>query len=143
MAALNKQTKELISMLHNTDEVSRRVVYLGIGFSIAQMEFATAAPYRKNSDHKLRIVNIISTINELAVIDYDTLKHLVTTMVDYKLSCIGDNTRSVVSANSVNDVFNTGRYFSEADLQSIDKNLATFKSSVSTFTKWYMYNYED
>ena len=137
MAAMDKPTKELIQLLHNTDEAERRTVYLGIGYALANMPFISEALNRKNSDYRIRIAGIASEINELAVVDYDSLKRLILTMVDYKLACMSDNSKSVVSASNVGEVFNTSRYFSDTDLEAINQNLAIFKTSVLAFSKWY------
>lgn len=143
MAAVKDYTQELISVLHNTNEEERRAVYLGIGYAIAQMEFITSSINSKSIDYKLKITTIVNTVNELAVIDYDVLKHIILIMTDCKLTCIVDNRPNLINAKDVGEVFIVHRYLSEKDLDIINDNLTLFKVAVSAFSKWYAYRFDD
>jgi len=143
MAAMNKQTKELISLLQKVNEDERRVAYIAIGFAYSQKEEVTSEANRKSNNYKIKLTNLVGSINELAIVNYDELKRLIGSMVEYKFFSMSDLSMTVLSAKTHSDVFGYSRFLSEGDLDSIDKNIKLFKDTVSAFNKWYTQYDED
>ena len=136
---LHDTDKKLAEVLQQADANKRLVVYAAIGFAFAQ-KYVKAFENVKKNESKLAVKEVAYKLNELAIIDKDSLYKGMMNMMDFKRENVGDNSNAVNTATTFLGLVSVEQHFSKNLMDSIDGNMELFRVAVVYFDNWFKEN---
>lgn len=138
---LHDTDKKLAEVLHQADANKRLVVYSAIGFAFAQ-KYVKAMEVIKKNESKIEVKNVAYQLNELAIIEKDSLFKSMMNMMDFKREVSGDNSNAANTATGFLGLVSIEQHFSKNLMESIDANMELFRTTVTHFDNWCKENVE-
>jgi hypothetical protein len=136
---LQDTDKKLATALCQADSKKRLAAYAAVGFAFAQ-QYAKEFGIINKNESKLAVKEIAYKLNELAIIDKDSLYAIMTSMVDFKRVTSSDRSDSVGSATGFMDLMSIEQHFSKNLMDSVDGEMDLFRSTVQYFNNWFKEN---
>jgi len=136
---LHDTDKKLAEVLQQSDVKKRLVVYSAIGFAFAQ-KYVKAFDTIKKNESKLAVKDVAYKLNELAIIDKDSLYNGMVAMMNFKREVASDNTDALHSASNFLGMVSVEQHFSKNLMESIDGNMDLFRVTVVHFDNWFKEN---
>lgn len=138
MNILDKNAQKLAELLHKSDIQQRRVVYLGIGFALAQQPMVlNNKSGMVDGTTKVKLKSLVGRINEMAIVDYDTMYKLILDAVTYKVVNNSDITNMLINSGKDDSIFLIDKFFNQADLFAMISDKDIFKNAIMYFNNWY------
>ena len=129
-----KNTK-LMELLNQSDPKVKSVVYSAIGMVLAEKMLINT---NDRNVARIKATDALDMIAELGIVDYDSLKNKVISMINIVVENRTINlVQKGLTSSKFEDMFSYPSYLTSVDVDNINDNMLMYKSALSAFSAWY------